>query len=376
MFLGHPHHILDISCWRWTIPPLEISIKQEMPFFKFKQNTIVITFTVKAPLPTCKIRYLFNLPHGEFLLSPTSSAFMQRKIVSFSAPPRETAPKEIAAKPVPKSENLYSTKQFTHDPTVLASHRDDRIFRSKQIWIQGLPTDPTQAMNIVKHIGTELRLSISEESVASVGDLFAALNGKPSQGTSPPMIGSTANSHATVVNLENMATFSAVPKPGYISTVTELVIHTTSADHQEAYTTIVIVPWLLATTSDLTLIMRFHHMGMDAKSELIHAIYHQLIAISDKHGHPVKQIQFIARIVTADKPLWVIDLIGPFGFSAIHLNHHFTGNSAGSSETVEFDGIPTQVLGGYGISNAPLPGYSHPPLSWAILPTALDLPLR
>jgi hypothetical protein len=190
------------------------------------------------------------------------------------------------------------------------------------------------------------------------------------------MIGSTANSHATVVNLENMATFSAVPKPGYISTVTELVIHTTSADHQEAYTTIVIVPWLLATTSDLTLIMRFHHMGMDAKSELIHAIYHQLIAISDKHGHPVKQIQFIARIVTADKPLWVIDLIGPFGFSAIHLNHHFTGNSAGSSETIEFDGIPTQVLGGYGISNAPLPGYSHPPLSWANLPTALDLPLR
>jgi hypothetical protein len=116
-------------------------------------------------------------------------------------------------------------------------------------------------------------------------------------------------------------------------------------------------------------------MGTDAKSELVHSIYHQLAILSDNHGHRVRQLQFIARIVTADKPLWVIDLICPFGFSTVHLNHHFTGNSAGSSETIELDGIPTQVLGGYGISNAPLPGYSHPSLSWANLPTAQDLPL-
>lgn len=77
---------------------------------------------------------------------------MQHKIASFSA-----STKEIAAKPLPKCDQLYSTKQFNHDPIELASHRDDCIFRSKKIWIQGLPTDPAQAINIVKHIGSELK---------------------------------------------------------------------------------------------------------------------------------------------------------------------------------------------------------------------------
>jgi hypothetical protein len=33
-------------------------------------------------------------------------------------------------------------------------------------------------------------------------------------------------------------------------------------------------------------------MGMDAKSEQVHAIYHQLTVHSDKYGYPVKQLQF------------------------------------------------------------------------------------
>jgi len=62
---------------------------------------------------------------------------MQCPIVSFSA-----SPEEIAAQPVSKNTQLYSTRQLLHhDPVELASHRDDRIFRSKQIWVQGLP-DP------------------------------------------------------------------------------------------------------------------------------------------------------------------------------------------------------------------------------------------
>jgi hypothetical protein len=35
-----------------------------------------------------------------------------------------------------------------------------------------------------------------------------------------------------------------------------------------------------------------------------------------------------------------------------------------------------QVLGGYGISSAPLPGFSHPPLHWANLPITQNVPLR
>jgi hypothetical protein len=138
----------------------------------------------------------------------------------------------------------------------------------------------------------------------------------------------------------------------------------------------VVVPWLIDTTSDLAVILRFHHMGMDAKPELVHAIFHQLSQISDSRGHPPSQIQFIVRIITVEKPLWVIDLLAPFEFSSVHINHHFTGNSAGSTETIELDGIPIQVLGGYGIPNAPLPGFSHPPLSWANLPLTQDVPLR
>ncbi len=62
---------------------------------------------------------------------------MHRPIVSFSA-----SPEEIAAKSVSKNPQLYSTRQFNRDPVELASHRDDRIFRSNQIWVQSLSTDP------------------------------------------------------------------------------------------------------------------------------------------------------------------------------------------------------------------------------------------
>jgi hypothetical protein len=58
---------------------------------------------------------------------------MQRKIASSSASPKEIATKQ----PLPKSDHLYSTRQFNHDPVELASHHDDRIFRPNQIWVQG-----------------------------------------------------------------------------------------------------------------------------------------------------------------------------------------------------------------------------------------------
>jgi hypothetical protein len=292
----------------------------------------------------------------------------------------------LAAKPLSKGEKQYSFREFNHDPIQLAAHRDDRIFRSSQIWIQGLPTDPDQAMEIIAHIGNEMKIDILPDSIAQVGELFTALNRNvpnqklphypPPPNASPPMIGSTSNSYATVVNLRSIATFSAVPLNDHVATVTELVIRSSTSSHQEFFTTIVVVPCLIDSTSDLSVILRFHHMGMDAKSELVHAIYQQLSSLPNQHGHPARQIQFIARIITVEKPLWVIDLLAPFGFPNLHINHHFTGNSAGSSETLELDGIPTQVLGGYGITSAPLPSFSHPPLSWANLPITEGVPLR
>jgi hypothetical protein len=170
--------------------------------------------------------------------------------------------------------------------------------------------------------------------------------------------------------------FSAVPCAGHVPTVVELVIKKASTNQQKSLTTIVIVPWLIESTTDLNIILRFHHMAMDAKAELIHAIYHQLLTLIGERGNPVEHVQFIVRIITAEQPLWVIDLLAPLGFSSVHINDHFTGNSAGATTTVEFDGIPMQVIGGYGISSAPLPGFSHPSLCWANLPITQNVPLR
>lgn len=202
------------------------------------------------------------------------------------------------------------------------------------------------------------------------------LNSKSPHGTNvPPMIGSTSNSYATVVNLSSMATFSAFPLKNQQFTVTELVVHYTTSNHKENTTTVVIVPWLIAPVGDLTDSYAFITSNSYAKSELVNAIYQQLSSLTENQEH-VKQLQFIARIITVDKPLWVVDIIGPIGFSPVHLNNHFTGNSARALVTVEFDGIPTQILGGFGITHAPLPGFSHPPLCWANLSTIQNVPLR
>jgi hypothetical protein len=106
--------------------------------------------------------------------------------------------------------------------------------------------------------------------------------------------------------------------------------------------------------------MRFHHMAIDAKSEVVHAIYHQLEQITGNKEGALQQLQFISRIITAEnKPLWVIDLVGPSDFSSMTLNSHFTGNAAGDITTIVMDGIPMQVIGGYGISAASRQGFTH-----------------
>jgi hypothetical protein len=57
---------------------------------------------------------------------------MQRKIASFSSASKAPL-KEMAAKPLPKGEKQYHSRDFNHDPIKLAAHRDDGIFRSRQI---------------------------------------------------------------------------------------------------------------------------------------------------------------------------------------------------------------------------------------------------
>lgn len=61
---------------------------------------------------------------------------------------------------------------------------------------------------------TDLKLTILPELIVMVGEKFAALNTKGFCGPiSPPMIGSTSNSHAAVVEISRTTSFSAVPIP-------------------------------------------------------------------------------------------------------------------------------------------------------------------
>jgi hypothetical protein len=174
-----------------------------------------------------------------------------------------------------------------------------------------------------------------------------------------------------------MATFSASPIKGTFSTIMELVVRTISKSMVESTTTIVVAPWIIEFCGEMVTFLRFHHMAMDAKSEVVHAIYHQLESLTGDKDGPLQQLQFIARIITANsKPLWVIDLVGSCETSSLAINNHFTGNAAGDASTIVMDGIPMQVIGGYGISAASHQGFVHPPLTWANLPTMPKVPLR
>jgi hypothetical protein len=246
--------------------------------------------------------------------------------------------------------------------------------------VLGLPTEPNQAEQVVEHIGNTFGLPISKNSISRVGKQIKALNNKSTNGTTAkPLIGSTPTSHALIIDLESTMVFSASPTiQNPLHSVMEMVVTTTSSKDVEYTSTVVIVPWIIEHSGEMNIFLRFHHMVMDAKSELIHAIYQQLAQITQVEGElPFHtQLQFIVRLINVDQLIWVVDIIGPFEISNLEINQHFTGNPAGEASTIILDGIPTQVIGGYGISGASHHGFMHPALIWANLPRISNVPLR
>jgi hypothetical protein len=67
-----------------------------------------------------------------------------------------------------------------------------------------------------------------------MGKPFQVFNNKPSTGPSSiPMIGSTSNSYAVLLELSSMITFSAVPSTGIaLIVMMEIVVRTTSSTQQ------------------------------------------------------------------------------------------------------------------------------------------------
>lgn len=164
--------------------------------FKFKNKTHHTVLTVKTPPRTCKRMNKNKLLQSDFLQSRFS--LMQRRIATFSS-----APKKLESKPAPETpkDTLQSSiRRFNHSYVQLCAHHDDRCFRSTRIWIQGLPHDPSQAVQIVKHVRNENSLSISAESIASIGSQFSAYAEKTK--SPAPMIGSTSKSYAIVLTLD------------------------------------------------------------------------------------------------------------------------------------------------------------------------------
>ncbi len=341
-------------------------------YIYFVSTTQTAVYAVRmVPEPFCEQKH--NLPHSEFLLSSHQQSIlaMNRPIVTFSHTPKSTETTDLQNRP-PKSSNF---RYFDHPPMLLAGHRDDRCFRAKRIWIQGLPLDPDQAQQILQYAKDQHKLPILDSAI----EKMVTHSNSKSNSTSPivPMIGTTSISQAVLIELDKMVTFSASPIKGNLPTVMELVVRTISKTMIENTTTIVVVPWIIESLGEMVTLLRFHHMAMDAKSELVHAIYHQLEQLTGTQEGPLQQIQFIARIVTANnKPLWVVDLVGPCETSSLEINNHFTGNAAGDAATIVMDGIPMQVIGGYGISAASHQGFIHPPLTWANLPTMPHVSLR
>lgn len=65
---------------------------------------------------------------------------------------------------------------------------------------------------------------------------------------------------------------------------------------------IVIVTWLIEEDFPLQHFLRFHHMIIDAKPALVHFIFHELAVLLQTQT-TLAQFQFIARLITAEKPL-------------------------------------------------------------------------
>ncbi len=54
---------------------------------------------------------------------------------------------------------------------MLTGHRDDRCFRAKRVWIQGLPLDPGQAQQILQYAKDQHQLPISNHAIENIGQI-------------------------------------------------------------------------------------------------------------------------------------------------------------------------------------------------------------
>ena len=126
-----------------------------------------------------------------------------------------------------------------------------------------------------------------------------------------------------------------------------------SQHYKNLQLTLLVVPWTIRETSenDTQLALRFHSVGIDAKSELIHCIYQELSIVVDS-SEDLRRFQVLPRVAfSGTAPFEVLDVLlsaeSTISLSKIYV--HFTGNAAGGIHQVSFGGIHATVMAGANI---------------------------
>lgn len=110
-----------------------------------------------------------------------------------------------------------------------------------------------------------------------------------------------------------------------------------------------VIPWLINETAevDLRLVLRFHSFGMDAKAEMIHCIYQEIVLSLGSNQIHVSKFQIIPRIAFIDTaPVEVMDVVvaeeADINLKRVYV--HFTGNANGGIRKIEFGGVSATVM--------------------------------
>lgn len=261
---------------------------------------------------------------------------------------------------------------FNYPVEIAAIHRDSRCIKTNRIWVQGIPMDIAQAIEIISVLKEEYGFNISDGSKDELCSQIAAIVLGPNLEKGPrviDVIGSTSAVASFVFTLECEHQFAAVPHEDRHMTVIEIVTEakvmvrhqsknkkeeTTISELKDRKLTLVTIPWTISAIaeSELKMVLRFHSFGIDAKAELIHCIYQEITTALGSDKEKVRNFQIIPRIAFIEAaPVEVIDVVlaEEVNVNLTRIYVHFTSNANGGVRQVELSGVNVTVMAGANI---------------------------
>jgi hypothetical protein len=228
--------------------------------------------------------------------------------------------------------------------------------------------DVAQVIDLIGVLKEQYGFDIMDESKEDICSQIAAiaLGAKIERGPKTiNVIGSTNAVAAYVFELEQAHHFAAVPHNDKHMTVTEIVTEAkvmvrqgsknkkenSSNETRDLQITLSVMPWTINASAeeDMTLVLRFHSFGMDAKAEMVHNIYQEIVIALGTNREDAKYFQIIPRtafIETAHVEVMDVVVSDEIHVNIANIHVHFTGNADGGIRRVEFGGIDATVLAG------------------------------